>query len=534
MQDSSSAWCGASISRALPAAALAVSLAGLHADAAAADAAELGREVAVARHLDDGEEFLLPVVALVAHGRTLFNAMWTDQEGGGRPQATGTGAPLADRNAPLLFPRNFNRVSGPDANACAGCHNRPRSGGAGEQVANVFVLGQRFDFATFDADDTTPTRGSRDELGQLVTLADVGNERNTVGLFGAGYIEMLARQMTARLRQLRDAVRPGGSIALVAKGIDFGTLRRASDGRWDTSAVVGLPPPSLDSAGPDQPPSLVIRPFHQAGAVVSLREFSNNAFNHHHGIQSAERFGPGDADEDGHVLELTRADVTAAAVYQATLAVPGRVIPRDPDIESAVLLGETVFGVIGCDDCHVPVLTLDDGGWHYAEPNPYNPAGNLQPGDAPELVVNLNDPRFDRPRLRRAGDRVPVPAYTDLRLHDITSGRDDPNCEPLNMHHEPGSDAFFAGNCRFLTSRLWGVASSGPYFHHGKYTTMRRAIEAHAGEAQASRDGWARLAESERDAVIEFLRTLQILPAGTPRRIVDEDYRSRAWPPDDG
>lgn len=50
--------------------------------------------------------------------------------------------------------------------------------------------------------------------------------------------------------------------------------------------------------GANTPPSLVIRPFHQAGRVVSLREFSNNAFNHHHGIQSSERFGAG-TDPDG-------------------------------------------------------------------------------------------------------------------------------------------------------------------------------------------------------------------------------------------
>jgi hypothetical protein len=30
---------------------------------------------------------------------------------------------------------------------------------------------------------------------------------------------------------------------------------------------------------------------HQAANVVSLREFTNNAFNQHHGMQSTERFG---------------------------------------------------------------------------------------------------------------------------------------------------------------------------------------------------------------------------------------------------
>ena len=112
---------------------------------------------------------------------------------------------------------------------------------------------------------------------------------------------MLARQMTADLQQIRDAIAPGGSAALESKGVSFGTLVRDADGSWDVSAVEGLvgSQPRQQRAR-TKPPSLVIRPFHQAGNVVSLRQFSNNAFNHHHGIQTTERFGDGtDPDGDG-------------------------------------------------------------------------------------------------------------------------------------------------------------------------------------------------------------------------------------------
>ncbi len=99
------------------------------------------------------------------------------------------------------------------------------------------------------------------------------------------------------------------------------------------------------------------RRHHQAGAVISLREFTNNAFNHHHGIQSTERFGVGtDPDGDAFQNELTRADVTAATSFQAGLAVPGRVIPNDAAIEQAGLVGEQRFADIGCATCHVPSL----------------------------------------------------------------------------------------------------------------------------------------------------------------------------------
>src|SRR5437870_4091675 len=61
---------------------------------------EIGREVAVPRHLQDGEEFEIGLRRLLAHGKRLFSANWTAQEGGGRPQTKGTGAPLADHEDP--------------------------------------------------------------------------------------------------------------------------------------------------------------------------------------------------------------------------------------------------------------------------------------------------------------------------------------------------------------------------------------------------------------------------------------------------
>src|SRR6185436_7097576 len=100
-------------------------------------------------------ELTTPLLALLEHGKLLFNANWTDQEGGGRPLAKGTGRPLSDPSRSLVGSRGFNRISAPDANSCTGCHNFPHgiAGGGGDFVTNVFVLGQRFDFATFDPQD---------------------------------------------------------------------------------------------------------------------------------------------------------------------------------------------------------------------------------------------------------------------------------------------------------------------------------------------------------------------------------------------
>jgi hypothetical protein len=351
-------------------------------------------------------------------------------------------------------------------------------------------------------------------------------------MFGSGFIEMLARQMTAELQAIRDSTPPGGSRPLVAKGVSFGILSRFSDGRWNTAAVEGIPAASLVPSGSTTPPSLIVRPFHQAGRVVSIREFSNNAFNHHHGIQSTERFGVGtDPDGDGISDEMTRADVTAVSVFQATLAVPGRVIPRDRGVEAAIRLGESRFAEIGCAGCHRPTLPLTNEGWIYTEPNPFNPSGNLRPGEAPTFSIDLTSDKLPLPRLKpdRRGV-VHVPAFTDLQLHDICSGPDDPNGEPLDMQQAAGTPGFFAGNRKFLTRKLWGAANEPPYFHHGKFTTMREAILAHAGEALGSRTAFSALSSGEQGAVIEFLKSLQVLPPDTRFLVVDEKGHPRPEP----
>ena len=180
----------------------------------------IGKEVSVPVHLADGDELAISLDKLIAHGHKLFTAVWTSQEGGGCPMTKGTGALPSDPSSPLTFPRNFNRISAPDANSCAGCHNTPFgiAGAGGDIVANVFVLGQRFDFATFDFTDPIITRGAVSENSVAAVLQGIANSRNTLGLFGSGFIEMLARQITADLQTLRDSIGPGGSVALTSKG----------------------------------------------------------------------------------------------------------------------------------------------------------------------------------------------------------------------------------------------------------------------------------------------------------------------------
>src|SRR5690349_9308132 len=182
--------------------------------AAWGQSSQVGREVAIPVHLQDGEEFTTPIAQLIQFGAKLFNAKFTVQEGAGRPLSKGTGIPLSDPSTPLVFPRNFDRISSPDANSCAGCHNAPIPGAGGDRVTEVFVLAQRFDHLTLDHADGITLRGAVDESGKFVTMENATNDRKTVGMNGSGFVEMLARQMTAGLQAERDAG-PLGSCAML-------------------------------------------------------------------------------------------------------------------------------------------------------------------------------------------------------------------------------------------------------------------------------------------------------------------------------
>jgi CxxC motif-containing protein (DUF1111 family) len=150
---------------------------------------------------------------------------------------------------------------------------------------------------------------------------------------------------------------------------------------------------------------------------------------------------------------------------------------------------------------------------------------------AEAAVIDLTSGDLPQPRLGVKDGVVMVPAYTDLKLHDITSGPNDPNREELDMNKPAGSPGFFAGNGKFLTRKLWGVGRKPNYFHHGKFTTMRDAILAHSGEALDSRQAFESASDEDRNALIEFLRSLRVLPPGTRSLIVDENGSGRSWPP---
>src|SRR5260370_27548133 len=74
-------------------------------------ASQIGREFAIAVHLQDGEEFTTPMARLIQYGAQLFNAKFTIQEVAGRPLSKTTGPPVSESTLPPAFPRHIHRLS---------------------------------------------------------------------------------------------------------------------------------------------------------------------------------------------------------------------------------------------------------------------------------------------------------------------------------------------------------------------------------------------------------------------------------------
>jgi len=397
------------------------------------------------------------------HGEVLFDAQFTSADGVGRPMATQAIIPTK-RKRPV---RNvFARTSGMDANACSSCHNLPSIGGAGGFVSNVFVS-EGFQQADFDTTDP-----------------QFSNERNTNHLFGSGLVELLAREMSAELAQLRSNAISQSKISneplrikLITKGVEFGHLTVHPDGIVDTREIDGI-----DT-------DLIIKPFTQKGVITSLRQFTINALNHHHGMQADERFGArwtgsDDFDEDEHTAEISSGDVSALVLWQASLAPPTVRNDLNSQWELAAQRGQSQFSQLGCADCHKPYLPL--GSLVFNDPGPLDLAGTLRQN---EVGDNLNA-RYDlalfewsKTLKKDDQDRWLVPLFGDLKRHIIADSQVD------TLGNELLSQRFVERNV-FMTSELWGIAAT----------------------ARESRDAWMQLTQADQNDLIAFLKSLVIEP----------------------
>lgn len=420
---------------------------------------------------------------LISFGETLFDARFTTLDGAGRPMATQAIIPTKRKRA---APATFQRMAGLDGNSCSSCHNDPVVGGAGDFTVNVFVS-EGFNNADFDTTDP-----------------QFSNERNTNHLFGAGLVELLAREMSVDLQAIRrkalaQARKTGEEqrVLLVSKNVRFGWITAKPDGLIELKEIDGV-----DT-------DLVIRPFSHKGVMTSIRQFTINALNHHHGMQAVERFGARwtgemDFDEDGISDELTTGDVSALVAWQATLPPPAEMVPENADWQNAAAQGANLFHTIGCASCHVPALPLNSLQFH--DPGPLDAAGTLRKAETQYgSVYDLALLEWAQELPKNEQGQIMVPLFGDLKRYKMTDR------QIAAFGNELMSQRFVERDV-FQTTELWGVASTAPYGHRGDMTTLDEVIRAHGGAGRDARDAYIDLEDADRSALIAFLKTLVIEP----------------------
>lgn len=201
--------------------------------------------------------------------------------------------------------------------------------------------------------------------------------------------------------------------------------------------------------------------FGKKASVYDLLHQTVNAYNQDIGITSA--FAPKDVysllEIDPEIDAQTIHDVV---FYLQTLKAPVQRTPHDPTVQ----LGLAHFIQIGCESCHKQ--TLHTG---------YSPIAALS--------YQVFHP------------------FTDLLLHDMGSGLDD------------GYTEGEAKTAEWRTPPLWGLGLSpnsqgGAYFlmHDGRAHSIEEAIQLHGGEAEVSKNRFNQLSQPDKDALIQFLKSL--------------------------
>jgi len=414
----------------------------------------------------------------IRRGRNLFQRKFTIGQGLGPRNGDGFGDISADASLGAGL-----------ADSCAACHGRPK--------------------------------GSAGFGGDVFTRPD---SRDAPHLFGLGIVEMLADEITQELRAIKNsaserAQKTGQNIPvrLTSKGISYGSIRALPDGSVDATRVEGV-----DA-------DLRIRPFFHHGGTISIREFVVGALN---GEMGLEAFDPDlakasaggnittpsgmvldgtidtieappvssesdDSDLDGVANEIPVSLVDHMEFYLLNYFKPA--IHRE---SSRVRSGRRIFQQIQCTGCHVPSLVIerdrrvaDVETKHNAQKGSFN---QLYAVATPlvQTTPNSGNPPVKKPMEKRF---IVNNIFADFKRHDLGSNFWERNFDGTVTKE-------------FMTEPLWGVGSTAPYGHDGRSVNLWSVIMRHGGEAQTSRNRFARMSAGQQALLLEFLQSLVLFP----------------------
>jgi hypothetical protein len=323
-------------------------------------------------------------------------------------------------------------------------------------------------------------------------------------------------------------------MKLVSKGIRYGSITANPDGSVDTSQVQGVDP------------DLRVKPFFAEGSTISIREFVVGALHNEMGLEAssdpdllAASAGGRVVTPAGMVLDGSKDKISAPPApdaqngneidpalvdhlefYLLNYFKPGHGQPSD-----AAERGRSVFNRVGCSSCHIASLTINHDRRVADLETDYDPVrgifNSLFATATP--LIQITDDGSGLPTLKRplGNSFVVKDIYTDFKRHDLGSNFYERNWNGTMQK-------------QFLTRPLWGVGSTGPYGHDGRSMTLNDVILRHGGEAQASRDRYAALENSDQAALQTFLNSLILFPPDDTASTLDPGDPTKAGFPQFG
>ena len=385
-------------------------------------------------------------------GRDLFHMSWEP----GHPAEAG-----GDGLGPL-----YNEAS------CVACHNQGGTGGGGSIDKNVVLLvaegpaGQERGASVFRGESEDLHPGFR--AGPSVVLhryATAPADKKRLEKIG-DYTAIQTRFDLIGLRKTERSTPPlFGSGALDAIA-DKSLLDAAARKFEEFPEIKGRVARVKDGR---------IGRFGWKAQVATLRDFVLSACANELGLESPGRHQASlatakefDPSKIGLDLDARQADLMVAFVRELPRPVfrtPENVLSYGP-MGITPERGRSVFDRTGCAACHAPRLGGVDG------------------------------------------------LYSDLLLHDLGPGLagsgayygDSSPGRSVELAARPASGP--AGSTEWRTPPLWGVASSGPYLHDGRASTLDEAIRAHGGEAGTTVERYGKLVRADQQSLLAFLRSL--------------------------
>ena len=203
-----------------------------------------------------------------------------------------------------------------------------------------------------------------------------------------------------------------------------------------------------------------------------LEDFVAGAYLDDMGLSSPHRpEEPDQPSEDARPgIDVDRETVERVADYVRLLAIPARTAQAGAD----------VFAEVGCADCHVPSVRTD--------------------------------PTYPIPQL--AG--IDAPIFSDLLVHDMgdalsSAPAPGPARPPRDGLDDVGTalqGATEVHAAEWRTAPLIGIRHLSALLHDGRARNVTEAIEAHAGEAAASRARFQQLEPTGRARLVRYVESL--------------------------